>query len=280
MDEKIITLSNIHHRYSSGSLALNAIGLELPKGKKIALLGGNGAGKSTLMFLLNGILQPTEGYLSFESENFSYKKKDLRILRSKVGFLFQDSDNQLLAPTVYEEISFGLNNLGKNKEWVRKKVDEAIDASCLQELSDRSPHELSAGQKKRVCLASIVAMQPELLVCDEPTSNLDSKHSKLTMDYLNNLNNEGKTILISTHDVNLAYEWAEYVVILKNGELSCSGKTKEVFSSKKLVEAAGLNLPYIVETSYAMMPEIEMADLPTNTNELMKLIKQKLCKDS
>ena len=280
MADNILSLHNVSYRYPSGVLALNTINVAFPKGKRIALLGSNGAGKSTLMFLLNGILRPTEGFLAFKDKKISYKKKPLRMLRSKVGFLFQDSDNQLLAPTVYEEISFGLNNLGKDKEWVRKKVEEVIDAFCLHELTERSPHELSSGQKKRVCLASILAMEPELLVCDEPTSNLDPWHAKLTMNYLNNLNDEGKTILIATHDVNMAYEWAEYIIILKQGEINCFGNPKDVFSDRQLVEGARLNLPFIVETYLALSSDILHDDLPDNITELMKLLKQSLCTDS
>lgn len=279
MADNIISLHRVSHQYSSGILALNNINAGLPEGKKIALLGGNGVGKSTLMFMLNGILRPSQGFLSYKGEKITYKKKALRALRSKVGFLFQDSDNQLLAPTVYEEISFGLNNLGKDKDLVRKEVDEAIEAFCLQNLSERPPYELSAGQKKRVCLASVLAMKPELVVCDEPTSNLDPKHSKLTMNFLDNLNREGKTILIATHDVNMAYEWAEHIIILNEGCISSSGCPKEVFSNKKIIEEAGLNVPYIIQISEAISSNLKTSDLPSNSVELEKLLKQKLCKD-
>ncbi len=276
MENNIVSMSNVSYRYPTGKLALKSVSLSLPKGKKIALLGGNGAGKSTLMLLLNGILKPTEGNLLFDDEKIIYTKKVLRLLRSKVGLVFQDSDHQLIAPSVYEEISFGLYNLSKDKVWVRKKTDEVIDSFCLHELSERPPHELSAGQKKRVCLASVLAMEPELLVCDEPTSNLDPLNSKLTIDYLNQLNKQGKTILMATHDVNLAYEWANHIVILKEGVVVCQGNPKEVFSKQKLVVNSCLELPFIVETVSALFPALKDCDFPDNMKELQELLRQKL----
>lgn len=280
MVDTIITMHNVSYRYPSGLLALNAIDLDIPKGKRIALLGANGAGKSTLMYLLNGILRPTEGFLTLENDRYSYKRKALRYLRSKVGLLFQDSDNQLLAPTVYEEISFGLINLVKDKNWVRCKVDEIIGAFGLHEISDRSPYELSAGQKKRVCLASVLAMEPELLVCDEPCSNLDPVSTQLTIDYLNDLNSLGKTVLVATHDVNMAYVWADHVIILKSGNVMCSGTPKEVFGNRRHIEDAGLHLPYMVNTAQTFIPNIKHCDLPLNNKELHQLLNGSLCKGS
>ncbi len=280
MVKSIITLCNVSYKYPSGTLALKSINLGLPKGKKIAVLGGNGAGKSTLLLLLNGILKATTGLLSYGSVEYNYKKSGLRELRSRIGILFSDPDNQLIAPTVYEEISFGLNNISRDKEWIRNKVEEALDTFCLHDLSNRPPHELSAGQKKRVCLAAVLAMEPEVIVCDEPASSLDPWHARLTFDYLNRLNEQGKTILISTHDVNQAYSWADYIIILKKGEVLISGSPKDVFSKKDLVEDAGLNLPFIIEACYALLPEINTSDLPGTMDDFKKLLKLTQCVDS
>ncbi len=271
----IINLHNVSFRYPSGVLALDSVNLDLPEGKKIALLGANGAGKSTLMLMLNGVLKPTNGHLVYKEKKYEYSKRDLRQLRKKVGYLFQDSDNQLIAPSVYEEISFGLNNISKNKVWIRQKADEAIKSFNINELINRPPHELSAGQKKIICLASILAMEPDVLVCDEPTSNLDPKHSDLTLTYLNDLNKRGKTILISTHDVNLVYDWADYVILLENAKVLCTGSTNEVFSQSKLIKKAGFKLPFIVETYLATKPDITPHKLPNSMEELVKIINTK-----
>jgi cobalt/nickel transport system ATP-binding protein len=280
MAENIITLHNVSYKYPSGTLALNSVDIGLPKGKKIVLLGGNGAGKSTLLLLLNGILKATTGLLRYESVAYNYKKSGLRELRSKIGLLFSDPDNQLIAPTVYEEISFGLNNISRNKEWVRKKVEEALDTFCLHELSNKPPHELSAGQKKRVCLAAVLAMEPEVVVCDEPASSLDPWHTRLTFDYLDRLNEKGKTILISTHDVNQAYTWADHIIILKKGGVLADGMPKEVFSKKDLIEDTGLNLPFIVEACHALLPGIHNSDLPGTMDDFTKLLKLTQCMGS
>ena len=247
MIENIINLNNISYTYPNGDTAINGINLHIPIGKKIALLGGNGAGKSTLMLLLNGILKPTKGDLSFKNVAYNYNRKGLRELRSKIGLLFPEPDYQLIAPTVYEEISFGLLNKFKDDEIVREKIEKVISDFSLQDIVNKPPHQLSTGQKKRVCLASVLAMRPELIVCDEPTSNLDPMYSKLIFNYLDELHKKGKTILISTHDVNKAYSWADYVIVMDKGEILEKGVPEKVFEDKELLKKANLNQPFIVD---------------------------------
>jgi cobalt/nickel transport system ATP-binding protein len=275
MVESIISLKKVCYKYPSGVLAVDGLNVELPKGQRIALLGGNGAGKSTMLLMLVGILRPDNGSVAFQSSPYQYKRKALREIRKKVGFLFQDSDNQLLAPTVYEEISFGLTNLyiGEHRKMnssirnrVHEKVQTIMDDFHLADLANRPPHELSAGQKKRVCLASILAMKPEVLLCDEPTSNLDAKHAQLTMEYINKLNNEGKTVLIATHDVDLAYEWADQIIILKDGKALCNGKPQDVFGNAELIENADLKQPYLVRVADAICP----GKFPRSLEELVR----------
>lgn len=247
MMESIINFNKVCFTYENGDRAIHTIDLEIPIGKKIALLGGNGAGKSTLMLLLNGILKPTNGNLTYKKAPYKYNKKGLRELRSKIGLLFPEPDYQLIAPTVYEEISFGLLNKYKDDKIVRKKVENIINEFSLQEIINKPPHQLSTGQKKRVCLASVLAMEPELIVCDEPASNLDPVYAKLIFNYLEKLHEQGKTILISSHDVNRAYSWADYVVVMKNGEILKKGIPEDVFENKELLIKANLNQPFIID---------------------------------
>lgn len=272
MTESIIELHDVSYKYPSGTLAMNSVNLVIPKGKKIALLGANGAGKSTLMLLLNGIMRPTTGHLSYESVEYAYKKRDLRKLRSKIGLIFSDSDNQLIAPTVFEEISFGLNNISKNEEWVRTKVEETLNAFSLNSIAEKPTHELSTGQKKRVCLAGVLAMEPDVVVSDEPASGLDPRYEKKIFGYLDHLHEKGKTILISTHDVNQAYAWADHVIVLDKGEILLQGEPREVFGKKDIPERTGLDLPYIVKASYALMPTLEPSELPRNMNAFYNLL--------
>lgn len=280
MDGSLVTLEQVCYQYPNGTRALEDINLKIPTGKKIALLGNNGAGKSTLMLLLNGILKPTAGNLKYQSSSsYQYNKKALKELRKKVGLIFQDSDNQLIAPSVYEEISFGLSNLSSDKDKIRKKVDETIYEFCLQKIADSSPHQLSAGQKKRVCLAAILAMQPELIVCDEPSSNLDLKHTNITFKILDKLNDEGRTILISTHDIDRAYSWADYVILMKDGKILNAGDNSDVMTNQTYLEGAGLRLPFIVETTLALFPELKPDEFPKNIQQLKNKITQITCKD-
>ena len=280
MADSVLDLNTVWHSYPSGNDSLKNVNLSLPEGKRIALLGGNGAGKSTLMLMLNGLLRPSKGHLCYNSRRITYKKSALRELRSKVGFVFQEPDDQLIAPTVFEEISFGLYNLNPDKQWVRERVEKTIDAFCLRHLSDKPPHNLSAGEKKRISMASVLAMEPEVLVCDEPTSSLDPWHADLTFNLLNGLHQKGKTVIISTHDVNRAYTWADHIVLMKEGEVIITGGPKEVFSKQALIQEAGLHLPFIVETCYALMPELNSLNLPLTMEEFKKFLNVSLCMDS
>ncbi len=279
MSEGVIGFKGVSYLYPSGTLAIDGLDLVLPQGKKIALLGGNGAGKSTFLLMLIGILKPSSGYLNYHDTRYCYGKSQLRTLRSKIGFLFHDSDNQLIAPTVYEELSFGLYNLSKDKVWVRQRVEWALEAFGLQELRDKSPHDLSAGQKKRVCMAAVLSMEPDVVVCDEPASSLDPYHSSLIFNQLDKLNLHGKTIIISTHDVNQAYAWADYIIVLKQGKVLVSGSPQKVFHQTEVLKEADLQLPFIVELSHSLFPDLGCESLPKSLVELQTLLKPVLCTD-
>lgn len=278
MAGSIISLKDVVYQYRGGNCALKDISVEIPKGKKTVLMGANGAGKSTLMLLLNGILKCTNGQVFYKGQPYHYTKKALRELRTKVGFLFPDSDNQLIAPSVYEEIAFGLNNLYTNKALIRSKVEDAIQRFNLEAIQDKSPHQLSSGEKKRVCLASIIAMKPEVLVCDEPASNLDVKHTRITFQILDELNTKGTTILMSTHDVEKAYAWADHVIVMKEGKVLANASPKEIFGNKELLEIADLEQPQVVGLYQSMYDSTRFNDLPSNLSELKEILNQEVCK--
>ena len=275
MNDTIVKLQDVSFSYPTGEKALNLINLELPAGKKIAILGGNGAGKSTLMLLLNGILKPTSGYLEYGNKKYNYNKKALRELRSKIGLLFPEPDYQLIAPTVYEEISFGLLNQFKDEALVRLKVEKTIDNFSLHDIIDKPPHQLSTGQKKRVCLAAILAMEPELIVCDEPASNLDPVYANSIFKYLEKLNKKGKTILISTHDVNNAYSWADYIIVMSNGKILESGLPDVIFKNKEMLQKANLNQPMIIELLNVLGLDNLSEKTPKNIDDLKIVIRER-----
>ncbi len=279
MDGKLITFKNVSYCYPSGTLALDNMDLDIPKGKKIALLGANGAGKSTFILMLNGILKPSNGSIYYGDAPYSYRKKSLRSLRSKVGLVFQEPDNQLIAPTVYEEISFGLSNISSDQQSVRNQVEAIIKQFKLEAIQDKSPHQLSSGQKKMVSLASILVMKPDLVVCDEPTSSLDATHSDLTYEYLDCYQEQGHTVLISTHDTNQAYQWADFVIVLMKGKVLATGHPKQVFSKHNLFKKAGIRQPFILNMVRSIFPDIEPDQIPTNINALKTLLIPELCKD-
>lgn len=247
MSELIVTLEQVSYQYADGTMALDQINLSIEKGKKIALLGNNGAGKSTLFLLLNGILKPTNGCILYNGKKLTYKKKEIQQLRQQVGIVFQNSETQLFSSTVYEDIKFGPKNLNLPTEEVERRVKEVITLTETEPLKDKPPHFLSIGQKKRVAIAGIVAIDPELMVLDEPTAGLDPYYSKRMLDLLEKIHHRNRTILLSTHNVDLAYEWADEVIILNNGHLLAQGKPVEVFNKREILETSHLHKPWIME---------------------------------
>jgi cobalt/nickel transport system ATP-binding protein len=183
-------LENLSHLYSDRTLALNEISLNFAKGERIALLGTNGSGKTTLLNHLNGILKPTSGNIFFEDEPLKYDAKSLLNLRKRVGFVFQDPNDQLFASTVKQDVAFGPLNLGYAPDDVKKLVDNALKTVGMTEFSEKPPHFLSLGQKKRVALAGVLAMQPEVIIMDEPTANLDPRATSEILHLLLHLNKE------------------------------------------------------------------------------------------
>lgn len=247
MSKFLIEARNITYEYGDGTKALKNVSLGIEEGKKLAVIGANGAGKSTLFLHFNGINRPKSGEVLFRDKHIGYSQHDLLGLRKEVGIVFQEPDHQLFSSSVYQEISFGPVNLKLGKEEIKKRVEEAMEATAVTELQYKPTHFLSYGQKKRVAIASILAMEPSLLILDEPTSGLDPQNVDAVMDILNRLNHEGKTILLSTHDIDLAYSWADYIFIMNKGQVAGQGSPEEVFLDEALLKEANLKQPWMVE---------------------------------
>jgi len=242
----LFRLENLSHRYSDGTLALDDVSLSFAEGERIALLGTNGSGKTTLLHHLNGILQPTSGKVYFEDKPLKYNSKSLLNLRKRVGFIFQDPNDQLFAPTVKQDVAFGPLNLGQPAEQVKKAVDEALRTVGMAEYAEKPPHFLSLGQKKRVALAGVLAMQPEVLIMDEPTSNLDPRATSEILHLLLRLNKESKiTLLLATHDVDMVPLFANKLYILNKGKLVSEGSPAEMFSDAEMIRSVNLRSPRI-----------------------------------
>lgn len=243
MNETILKAVDVHYTYEDGSQALSGIDLEIKRGRKIAFMGANGSGKSTFFLCLNGIHKPQSGALYFNGSPYDYSRKGLLNLRSKIGIVFQDPDTQIFCASVYQEISFGILNLGASKEAAKTAVEEAISALEITAFSRKPTHALSGGQKKQVAIADILVMNPDIIILDEPTSALDPRHTILVNKIIDQLTEKGITVIISTHDVDYAYHWADEVVLFQEGKVLIHGLPEEVFVNKILLHKTNLEQP-------------------------------------
>ena len=247
MSDIILETKDLKYNYPDGTEALKGISIQIHEGEMISLMGTNGAGKSTLFLHFNGIIEPTSGTVEIEGEELKYNKKSLLKARSKVGIVFQNPDDQLFAPTVIEDVSFGPMNMGLSEEEVKARSLDALEKVGMADYTKKAPHHLSGGQKKRVAIAGILAMQPRIMVLDEPTSGLDPKGASKIMELLYDLNREGMTIIISTHDVDLVPLYSDDVKVITDGRIIKEGNCREVFTDHATIEEANLRLPWIAE---------------------------------
>ena len=243
----MLEVKNIKYSYNSDYQALKGVSLKVERGQMVALLGKNGAGKSTLFLHLNGIYRPDEGKVFIDGEELKYDKKSLLKFRQKVGIVFQNPDDQIFAPTVEEDVAFGPLNLGLSMEEVQKRVVESLARVGMSGFEKTAPHHLSGGQKKRVAIAGILAMKPEIMVLDEPTAGLDPQGVVDLSKLLDELNEEGITIIISTHEVDLVPNYADKVFVLVDGKLIGEGTPKEIFAQPEILEQANLKVPIVTD---------------------------------
>jgi cobalt/nickel transport system ATP-binding protein len=247
MSSIILEARDIRYRYPRGMAAIRGISFHIRKKEKIALVGPNGAGKSTLLMMFNGMIRPDSGTMLFDNQPIVYDTASLRVLRRCVGFVLQNPDRQIIAPTVYQDVAFGPTNLGYSEPEVRETVTLALRHVGLEGFERRPPHQLSGGEKKRVAIAGVLAMDPDLLVFDEPTNGLDPAGSEDMMELLDELNHEGKTIIISTHDVELAYPWADRAILMKDGMILQEDIPEIAFGNPEYIRSAHLSLPTLLE---------------------------------
>lgn len=239
----LVALRSAGFRYEDGPWVLRDLDFLVPPGRALAVLGRNGSGKTTLLRLLSGGLRVSSGRLLLEGDEVSYDRRGLTRLRTAVQLVVQDPDDQLFAASVGQDVSFGPLNLGVPEEDVRRRVTEALDAMGIAELHDRPTHLLSYGQRKRAAIAGAVAMRPRLLILDEPTAGLDPHGQERLLAVLAGLQRSGTTVVMATHDVDLALRWAQDAAVLTPDGLR-SGPVAELLSDPDLPPAAGLRLPW------------------------------------
>ena len=247
MNDNVLTFEDVRFSYPGRPASLKGISFSIKRGKKVAVVGPNGAGKTTLLLMCNGTLVPESGKIFVNGEEVKYDRASLRNVRSKVGLVFQNSDSQIFAPSVFADVAFGPLNLHLPEEEIRERVSDALFAVGLVGYEKRPPHHLSGGEKKRVAIAGILAMKPDILVADEPTSSLDPATAAEIMDLLDELQEDGTTILLSTHDVELAYRWADEVILLADGGILHQGMPVDVFTSDDLMIKARMTPPILLD---------------------------------
>lgn len=244
----ILKAENLYFSYDDdNSHSLNGLSLEIKKGQKVAVMGANGSGKSTFFLCCTGIHKPQKGKLYLDGKEVKYNKKGLLDLRSKVGIVFQDPDNQLFSASVYQEISFGILNLGVSEEQAKKEVEEVIDYLEITPFRSKPTHALSGGQKKQVSIADILVMHPEIIILDEPAAALDPRHTTMVNRIVEQMTASGITVLMATHDVNYAYEWADKVILFHEGKVLMNGSPEEVFGNRAALRQTNLEPPAVLE---------------------------------
>lgn len=236
--QKVVEIKNLNFVYPDGKKALYDIDMAIYKGESVGIIGPNGAGKTTLLLHLNGVLR---GKGTVKVLGMEVNDGNLRQIRSKVGLVFQDPDDQLFCPTVFDDVAFGPLNLRLPEDVVRSRVKEALQEVGLSGFERRSPHHLSFGEKKRISLATVLSMHPEVLVLDEPTSNLDPRARR---EQINLLKEIRITKIIAGHDLEMIFGLCGRIIILCGGRIVADGQTKEIIGDRELLEANGLEVPF------------------------------------
>lgn len=245
MKEKILEINHLTFAYDRNHQALKDISIAIYEQEKIAVLGANGAGKTTFFLNLNGVREPSSGEIQYRGEMIDKKNKNK--LRRNVGIVFQDADSQIIASTVKAEVAFGPLNMKLPRGEVEEKTMEAIREMKLEDYITRPPHYLSGGEKKRVSIADILAMDSEIMIFDEPTASLDPVNAQALEEILDKIQQKGKTILLSTHDVDFAFRFAKRILVFCDGELIGDGTAQEIFRDEVILKKANLKKPVFME---------------------------------
>lgn len=251
--EVIISTQGLVHVYEAGTLALRGVSIEIRRGDFLALIGQNGSGKTTLVKHFNGLLRPTQGTVTVLGLDAS--RASVRELSTKVGYCFQNPDHQICTDSVKKELEFGPRNLELPEEEIQKRVKEVSDAIGLERMLNDNPFNRSKGERQRIAVASVLTMKPDVLVVDEPTTGQDDRMARQMMDFYKKLHDEdGKTVIVITHDMNLAAEYANRVFVMWNGEVLLGGTPREVFSQSEAIEKTFLKAPQITRFGQALKP--------------------------
>jgi len=242
MSHHIVEASDLHYTYPDGTVGLRGITFRISHGESVALVGENGAGKSTLLLHLNGYLSPRQGTVRIG--DYPLTKKNLDVVRRSVGMVFQNPDDQLFMPTVFDDVAFGPLNLGLAKDEVERVVSRSLETVGVAHLAKRPPYKLSQGEKRSVSIATVLAMSPDILVMDEPTSSLDPRSRRRLIELLKTFRH---TKIIATHDLDMALDLCERTIILHQGRITADGRTEEILYNEELLRASSLEKPLSIQ---------------------------------
>ncbi len=282
MKNELLRLEHVCFRYEDKFPALKDVSITFQRGERIVVLGNNGAGKSTFFLCCNGILHPQSGEIFLKGQKMSGSKEDVRRLRQTVGLVFQEPDTQIIAGTVGSEVSFGPMNLGLDRQEVELRITRSLARMNLEGYENRAPHYLSGGEKKRVSIADILAMEPDMILLDEPTASLDPENVALLEHTLEELNEAGITLVVSTHDVDFAYGFARRAVVLSQGEIIRDGEIEEVFRDEEVLKKAGLKKPLLCQVAEVLegcVPEVRGVRRPRRVEDFADYAKGLLGRD-
>lgn len=239
----MLEFCDVSFSYEAGIRVIDHLSFSIHKGESVGLIGANGAGKSTIMKLMLGLLQG-EGKILVDG--LPVEKKNLPVIRQKIGFVLQDSDNQMFMPTVYEDMIFGPLNYGLSKEEAETRVDRVLRDLNLEELKHRHNHKLSGGEKRMAAIATILAMEPEMIVMDEPSTALDPCNRRTVINTINRL---PQTKIIASHDLDMILDTCQRVILLSHGRIAADGDTDTILRDKELLEANRMELPFCLQRS-------------------------------
>lgn len=243
----ILEAKNICYAYEKGeAYSLNGVSLQIKRGSKVAFMGANGCGKSTFFLCCNGIFKPDKGEILFAGSPLDYSRKGLLHLRSKVGVVFQEPDNQLFCSSVFQEISFGILNMGVPPDRAKQEVEGIIESLEITPFQDRPAHALSGGQKKQVSIADILVMRPDVMILDEPGAALDARHTKIVNEIVDRLTQGGITVLMATHDMNYALLWADEIVLMHEGKVLMQDSPINVCAHKEVLAMTNQEEPEVL----------------------------------
>jgi energy-coupling factor transport system ATP-binding protein len=249
--EEMVRFQNVTFRYpESEHIALKDVTLSIGKSERVAIVGENGSGKTTLVKHVNNLLRPTEGEVFVNGEDI--KGKTTAQMAHRVGFVFQNPEHQIFADTVFEEVAFGLRNLGMGEREIGCRVESVLSQTRLTKYKETHPFFLSGGEKQRLALASVLVCEPDILILDEPTTGLDLKSAREIVDLVMKLNAEGRTIILVTHDMKLVGEIAERIIVMKEGVIAVDGAPEEIFSDDELLKRCYLEKPPITRLAEKM----------------------------